>query len=570
MGLKRSQRLILECRTINGAPTAPVVAAPAPAPLSAAVAPRRNEPKIFHERPVTGIPLFSARSLSTTSTWSLEGPSEFLDNRGKSSEAITFGTPASLSLSPSIRVTSSWRWSFMFCDLATRMGPAIVVNMNGKKRAQSPTHYRKTGFGLGVSLHLSKCIRRRIDIGLYLVQASFLSRTRLAFYWDMDCPRIIPRSAEIMRCVEEGLLNNVQSLLSAGKASPRDATIHGTTLLHLATKTSDLELIRLLILEGADVNAGDEDGDTLHWAMTRKGNFNVARLLIENGADLANLTVDRKTPLHTLYNDTVKEVLLRDDWVEETLPDSQGMSISHFIAWSSKTTPDLLKRGAAHDSTDLWSVDNFGRTCLHLTASRGNINLLRYLLERATSTDLNKTDHEGRTALHYAVQSKRSETIELLLARGCSLYAKDNSSRNVLHCAAWWKNLEAAKRFVALDDRGLLLSLDMHGNMPSRLARGPNATGLHEFLANLESNARTRISSGRDKLLYQSHSTEEGSNTKFNALSATQIWANMMILLSILLCASLRSEFFPDCVATVIFTFIFIVCLLVHATEKLF
>lgn len=160
------------------------------------------------------------------------------------------------------------------------------------------------------------------------------------------------------------------------------------------------------------------------------------------------------------------------------------------------------------------------------------------------------------------------ETIELLLAGGGSLYAKDNSSRNVLHCAAWWKNLEAAKYFVALDDRGLLLSPDKHGNMPSHLARGPNATALHEFLADLESVARTRTDSGREVLTSQSPSLDKGSDTRLNALSATWIWAHVMIIWT-LLCASLRFEFLPDRVATIILTFIFIVCLLVHATGKL-
>lgn len=286
------------------------------------------------------------------------------------------------------------------------MGPAIVLNSNGKQRAQSPAHYRKIGFGLGLSLNLSKHCRRRLDIALYLVQASFLSRMRLTFYWDIDCPRTIPRSAEIMRFVEEGSVDGVQRLLGAGRATPREITIHGITLLHLASKTSNLELIRLLIREGGDVNAQDEDGDTpLHWAMARKGNYDVARLLIENGADLANNTVDRRTPLHTFFNDTVKRVLLRDNWIEDMLPDSQGMSITHFLAWSSRGTSEVFERGVAHDSIDLWSADGFGRTCLHLAASRGNAGLLKYLLERASPTEAQRKDNEGRTALHYAVQS---------------------------------------------------------------------------------------------------------------------------------------------------------------------
>ena len=96
-----------------------------------------------------------------------------------------------------------------------------------------------------------------------------------------------------------------------------------------------MELVRLLIQEGADVNAKDEDGESpLHGAMARGDNYNVARTLIENGADLSGKAVDGKTPLHNIFNDTISHVLMRDDWLENMLPDSEAMSIAHYLAWT--------------------------------------------------------------------------------------------------------------------------------------------------------------------------------------------------------------------------------------------
>lgn len=356
---------------------------------------------------------------------------------------------------------------------------------------------------------------------------------------DIDFPRIVPRSAEIMQCVEEGLVDSVQRLMAAGKATSRDITIHGTTLLHLAINTSNLGLIRLLIQEGGDVNAQDEDGDTpLHWAMAREGNYEVARLLIENGADLANNTVDESTRLHTYFNDTVAKILWRDDWIEETHPNSQGMSIAHFVAWSSKSTPELFARSRAYTSGGLWSVDGFGRTCLHLAASRGNVDVLKYLLERAILAEIRRTDNEGRTALHYAVQSKkRLYSIDLLLDKGGDLHAKDKSFRSVLHYAAQWENLEAAQKLIALGDSEVLLAPDRDGHMPSHLVRGLKATALQSFLTGLESGVSHGTVSERQPSKDQGSGIVIISKTKHIALSSTLLWVGMMaytILLSAL------------------------------------
>ena len=416
--------------------------------------------------------------------------SRLVSHHDKAIKSGTFGVSERYPAFPIIRATFIHRWSCCLCSLAIRIGPVIAPKRIGGRKAQAPKSYGRTGFGMLFSLDMAKRCRRKIDIAVCVVQEAAQSQLSMRLHCAIECPRIVPRSSEVMQLTLEGSTDAVKHLLGTGQATARDVTIHGTTLLHLASKISDLHLMRLLIQEGGDVNAQNEDGDTpLHWAMNRGANYETTRLLIENGADLANHTLDGRTPLHTYFNDTVEKVLLRDDWIEETPPNSEGMSIAHFVAWSSKSTSRLFRRSLTYTSTDIWHADGFGRTCLHFAASRGNINILEYLLERSSVSEVRRKDCEGRTALHYAARNKRLKTIDLLLAAGGDLHARDNLSRTVLHEAARWGNMEVAQKIVALGKSTSLISPDKHGQIPSLLVSGRviPALALRRFLTDIES-----------------------------------------------------------------------------------
>ena len=393
----------------------------------------------------------------------------FLEIEGRD----TFPYPARYS-PDSIRAVYSLRWSLLACKCVMRVGP-VIVTRNSPRRS-----YQKTGFGFGISVVLPECCRRKFDVALYLSQILMPNRNRFAISCDLGFPRVISQDAKVFEYVRAGSTEKVKSLFSAGEASARDTTRFGITLLHTASKRDNIviDIIRLLIQQGADVNAQDEDGETpLHGVMAKKDQYNIAKLLIENGADFSNKAADGKTPLHTIFNNTVEEVLKKDEWVEEVSPDSQGMSISHFLAWSSKTAIDTFCRARMHDLTDLWSVDGFGRTCLHLATSRGNLDLLSYLLERASSFDVEIADHQGRTCLHYAPRSNEAtKVISLLAAKGCNMLATDKSNWTVMDYARQLNNLGAIQKLTELTSERTSLSTSDSVEMPFDLVpetKGP-------------------------------------------------------------------------------------------------
>ena len=76
------------------------------------------------------------------------------------------------------------------------------------------------------------------------------------------------------------------------------ALVEMDTALHDAVEDDDMEAVRQLVEEGADVEAKDADGDRpLHLA-AQNGHLEVVRVLVEAGADLEAQVAAGARPLH--------------------------------------------------------------------------------------------------------------------------------------------------------------------------------------------------------------------------------------------------------------------------------
>ena len=314
-------------------------------------------------------------------------------------------------------------WKIQACKFMIRAGPVLKLRSNVCLKIQSekdqPKKRQQIGLGLIFTMYLPQSFRRPLGLALLNFQAMITNRTSQTLHWNLSLPKTVPADAEIFNYTRAGSIHHVQRLITLKRASATDITLYGTTLLHSAARSGHIHLTRLLIREGADINAQDEDGESpLHAAMAKSGNYEIARTLIEHGADLCSRAVDGKTPFHNIFNDTIGSVLMRDEWLEHMHPDAEGMSISHYLAWSSRSAPQTFQRGRLCDEAELLAVDALGRNCLHFAAARGNLGVLAYLVSRVGVDDLEKRDVNGRTPLHYAGRSSREAgVIEILMGQ---------------------------------------------------------------------------------------------------------------------------------------------------------
>jgi ankyrin repeat protein len=161
------------------------------------------------------------------------------------------------------------------------------------------------------------------------------------------------------------------------------------------------EIVRALVAEGADVNAGDEEGKTPIFHVRDPG---LARLLVELGADLNHRDAEGKTPLHRAI-----------------FPDLQAV---------------LLAAGARTDAED-----EEGETPLFHAMHASDAEIVAALLRRGA--DPNNRNRAGRTPLFYA---HSDETAKLLLAAGADPNAEDQHGDTPLF---WLSNEKVTRVLIA-------------------------------------------------------------------------------------------------------------------------
>lgn len=158
-----------------------------------------------------------------------------------------------------------------------------------------------------------------------------------------------------------------------------------------AARRGDIDAVRTLLKEGADVNAAMGDGMTaLHWAAER-GDLQLTNVLLYAGANVAAVTrVGQYTPLHVAArtgNAGIVKALL-----------------------------------ASHAEVDARTSPS-GATALHLAAAAGAVDAINALLD--AKADVNAIEAEWeQTPLIFAASSGRTDAVKVLLARGADAAAQ--------------------------------------------------------------------------------------------------------------------------------------------------
>jgi ankyrin repeat protein len=179
-------------------------------------------------------------------------------------------------------------------------------------------------------------------------------------------------------------LGGLLALAALLAAAPSDAPVAD------AAMRGDVDKVRELLRQGADVNAALPDGMTaLHWAAER-GDVPLLNVVIAGGALLNPLTrIGDYTPLHLAARQGRTEAVLR-----------------------------LLEAGASARA-----VTKSGTTALHLAAQGGDAAMVTALLDHGAEVDATESARR-QTPLMFAAAAGRADAIRVLVARGADVGAR--------------------------------------------------------------------------------------------------------------------------------------------------
>lgn len=257
--------------------------------------------------------------------------------------------------------------------------------------------------------------------------------------------------------------NYIDTLIKAG-ASLNAMNGAGETLLTIALRRNDIELIKKLIDHGAPVN-GNVLMSVFNFGYSEKEafRFEVVNLLLKSGAD-PNVVFESdygcESPLMYAAKhgqiDFVK--LLLANKADANLKCKNGGNALNKLSWNYTPKYIELLNLLIEAGADVNAADESGITPLMVAIESGNISTIKMLLSKGAS--INAQDTLGRTALMFAVQgiSKKPdvEIIDLLLKSGANVNLTTNGASQetfgtVLSAAVWHEPLYCVYRWKSLD-----------------------------------------------------------------------------------------------------------------------
>jgi ankyrin repeat protein len=230
-------------------------------------------------------------------------------------------------------------------------------------------------------------------------------------------------------------------LISKGADTTLKGEEDGDTPLHVYCfyGAKDLAVLKLLVENGADVNAKNVKGETPlhHVILNDEGALEEDKksmlFLLEHGADRNAADNDGNTPLHIACKRGMVEyaLFLVEQGALCTVKNNKGDSLIHYECHHGAQNLELIKlflsKGVVLDK------NLKGKTPLHYCVNNEHVDeerqkaTITFLLEQGI--DINQTDNDGNTILHYAYEQNTSSIIKFLIEKGASESIKNKNGK---------------------------------------------------------------------------------------------------------------------------------------------
>ena len=236
--------------------------------------------------------------------------------------------------------------------------------------------------------------------------------------------------------IVELLIENGAEVDSKGDPSTVFIWQGGFTPLHYATVNGHKDIVELLINRGAQVNAKTDNGFTPRdWAIKRS-HTHIADLLKTYGGKTSSIHT------HVRDGDLAGVQAYLDAGVDINARDENGSTPLHWAALEGhKDIVELLiNRGAEVNATS----EIGGWTPLHMAASKNHIQVVSFLIKKGADEDA-KAIIGGWTPLHWAASEDYDQIVKLLIDNGAKINVKDDLGDTPLDFA----DIETSKLLIS-------------------------------------------------------------------------------------------------------------------------
>ncbi|MBR4322330.1 ankyrin repeat domain-containing protein [Treponema sp.] len=243
----------------------------------------------------------------------------------------------------------------------------------------------------------------------------------------------ISGATPLHEAVRYGRVDIARLLLASGANVNAMDSIGKTPILLIIPSAAQQNMYPLLLVHKANVNQKDMYGDTvLHVATMANVPVNTLSLLVSNGASVNERNKEGVTPLalaiETMHPEQVK--FYSKSGADIYAEDMKGNTpLTKALESDSRKMLETLITGS-----NIAATDSSGNTALHIAIEKdAPLDYIRYLVD--AGSDVNARNKNGDSVLFVTVQKNRRDAGDLLLEKNADIFATNTQNDSPLRLA---------------------------------------------------------------------------------------------------------------------------------------